>query len=1246
MALLSVYEHYIDLLGREPMAPAEVRRLLSPVTFADPDAARRCLQHVADDARVLPPLAAMLPHLLVTLSDAAEPDRVLVNLERLAQGADDRPALIRYLAAHPRAVEILITLFAGSQFLTEILLRHPEYLPRLVERRRLAQRKSVGQLGAEIRAAIDQGDRAGQEPLDVLRRFQHGELLRIGACDLLGLLDLAAVTRQLANLADSLVRACLAVAAAQTGIAPGGFVVMAMGKLGGQELNYSSDIDLLFLAASNASAYRRLGERLIEALTRVTTEGFLYRVDMRLRPWGQVGALVTSLDGYVAYLERHARQWEKQALLKARAIAGDESVGEEFLRRATPYVFACAAERVRADVYAMKRRTEAHLRQNGREWGEVKLGEGSIRDVEFVVQYLQLTHGAQHPEIRSRSTLEALERLLAAGLLTAEEQRVLGDGYVFLRTVEHHLQMMHYRQTHTLPDEPRALAQLARRLGFGGQGASRSFLTRYQQHRAAIRAVYLRHLGSDEMDARVPTPPPEPAPEIDRHVARMDPAYTDVFGEEEIRLHAALAEQLDRDHLVEVHAVPLDEDLWRVTVVGYDYAGELSLIAGLLFVYGMSICDGDVFTYEPLDDAPAADPGHPIRSSRTRRMPRRRIGAQQSRELKIVDVFTVQSERGEVGDDTWMRYARDLSMLLRMVQDGQQREARGELAKRVAAAVHESASPPTTLYPVEIEIDNDLSARYTVLRIDALDTIGFLYELTNALAMRHVYIARVRADSVGSRVQDVLYVTDAQGSKIVDPDRQHELRVATVLIKHFTHLLPFSPNPESALLHFRQFIGQLFQRADWPDELASLERPQVLHALARLLGVSDFLWDDFLRMQHGNLFPVVRDVDALESRKSRRQLQAELEETLRPVHDGPQAPSEDAPWRAALNAFKDREMFRIDMRHILGHTEEFWDFSRELTDLAEVVVNSAYHLCHEDLRVLHGTPYLEDGTIAEMAVCALGKCGGRELGFASDVELMFVYSGNGRTAGPHSITTAEFYERVVEAFISAIQAKREGIFEIDLRLRPYGRAGSMAVSLESFRRYFAPDGPAWAYERQALVKLRPIAGNPELGQQVAALRDAFVYTGEPFDVTAMHAMRERQIRHLVQGGTFNAKYSPGGLVDVEYLVQGLQITHGGSRPALRQTNIRRAMAALAEAGILSADDYAALRKAHTLLRWLIDALRMVRGNARDLTVPPAESEGFAFLARRLRYGGDTARLRDELAQHTSSVMELSARLLG
>jgi glutamate-ammonia-ligase adenylyltransferase len=621
----------------------------------------------------------------------------------------------------------------------------------------------------------------------------------------------------------------------------------------------------------------------------------------------------------------------------------------------------------------------------------------------------------------------------------------------------------------------------------------------------------------------------------------------------------------------------------------------------------------------------------------------------------------------------WAQYARDLEELLQMMRVGQRREARGLLAKRVGAMLFEAQElrserdsggedftpnvqpdSANVLFPIGIEIDNDSSDRYTVLHIDTPDTVGFLYEFTVALAINRIYIAQVLVNSAGNRVHDTLFVTDENGQKITHPDRQRELRAATVLIKHFTHLLPNSPNPESALLHFPEFIAQLFKHPNWPDELGSLERPEVLQAMARLLGVSDFLWDDFLRMQYANLYPVVTDMDALETAKSRSQLQSELEAILAEVHAGPQPPSEDAPWQEALNAFKDREMFRIDMRHILGHTREFWDFAAELSDLAEVVVNAAYHLCHEDLRVVYGTPNLDVGdgfpgdqrVVSEMSVCALGKFGGRELGFASDIELMFIYSGNGSTTGPQVISSTEFYEKLVQNFVRAIRARREGIFEIDLQLRPYGKAGSLSVSLDSFRRYFAPEGPAWAYERQALVKLRPVAGNPGLGRKITELRDAFVYTGEPFNITSMRAMRERQVRHLVTGGMFNAKYSPGGLVDVEYLVQGLQISYGNKIEALRKTNTREAMAALAAAKILSPEDYTRLRKAHTFLRWFIDSLRVVRGNARDITVPPEGSEEFAFLARRMRYGSDMPRLRDELIRYTADVQEINRRLLN
>ena len=154
-------------------------------------------------------------------------------------------------------------------------------------------------------------------------------------------------------------------------------------------------------------------------------------------------------------------------------------------------------------------------------------------------------------------------------------------------------------------------------------------------------------------------------------------------------------------------------------------------------------------------------------------------------------------------------------------------------------------------------------------------------------------------------------------------------------------------------------------------------------------------------------------------------------------------------------------MLRVDMRHILGHQESFAGFAHELTDIAEVTVEAARRVCETELQQQYGKPTLPDGQPCRMTICALGKCAGRELGFASDIELMFLFDETGHTSGPQRISNEEFYDRLVDLFVKSIQSRRKGIFEIDLRLRPHGKAGSRAVSIETFRRYFGAAGPAW-----------------------------------------------------------------------------------------------------------------------------------------------------------------------------------------
>ena len=205
----------------------------------------------------------------------------------------------------------------------------------------------------------------------------------------------------------------------------------------------------------------------------------------------------------------------------------------------------------------------------------------------------------------------------------------------------------------------------------------------------------------------------------------------------------------------------------------------------------------------------------------------------------------------------------------------------------------------------------------------------------------------------------------------------------------------------------------------------------------------------------------------------------------------------------------------------------------------------------------------------------------------------------------------------------------------------FGLSVVQLIFEEGVENYFARTGAAYPYERQALVKLRAIAGDAALGQRVIELRDRFVYSGQPFDVSAMRAMREKQLRKIDQPGTFNAKLSSGGLVDCEYLVQGLQISFGHEHPSLRTTNTAEAIDALLAASFLSSTEHEQLQCAYGFLRRVIDALRMVRGDARDLTVPTATSDEFASLAHRLGYDRNLSSFKQEIDQTAGRVLSLS-----
>jgi glutamate-ammonia-ligase adenylyltransferase len=490
----------------------ELVRALARAGFADPAAAAANVEALTPTPRDAELLVPAFPRLLAELSAAPDPDMALNNLERYAATVD-RAVLFRTLDEHPGAAALLARIGGASQFLADVLRRRPSTLAWLLEPRTM--RPWLAEELAEDAAQSLRPFTTREARMNALRRFKYRQLLRVGARDLLGDADMAGTTEELSRLADACLAQALADAEADARArfgapldaegAPTGLAVVGMGKLGGEELNYSSDIDLVFVYGAegetaggaegrldNGAYFARVCRDVVAMIEEVTEEGYAFRVDLRLRPEGRMGPVAMSLDAYRAYHRERAELWERQALLKARVSAGDPGVAARFADWARETVYRPGLdERVLPAIRGMKRQIDRALRGRGAEGSarNVKLGRGGIREIEFLVQALQLLYGGDDPWLRERNSLKALFRLTERGYLAPDLGRRLSHALVHLRTVEHRLQILHEFQTHTLPDDPLELGRLARRVGIAAPppAAARRFTA---VHRAVTRDVH------------------------------------------------------------------------------------------------------------------------------------------------------------------------------------------------------------------------------------------------------------------------------------------------------------------------------------------------------------------------------------------------------------------------------------------------------------------------------------------------------------------------------------------------------------------------------------------------------------------------------------------------------------------------------------------------------------------------------------------------------------------------------------
>ncbi|MFI5127240.1 MAG: hypothetical protein ACHQJX_10480, partial [Candidatus Acidiferrales bacterium] len=505
------------------------------IPFNEPGAAAANLAIL--EARLSPKLWVALPTFLAQLPS---PDDALNFLERYLREA---PAGVTpHLEAHPAALHYLLSLFSYSRFLSESLVQQPElilWLDRRNPTEGLERRKSRDDLLEDCyRLSTMAYD---LPPALFLARFKRREYLRITLRDVLNLATLADTVLELSDLADVLIERALRLCAQRlenayglpqwsdaTGhLQPARLTVVSLGKLGGQELNYSSDIDLIFLydhdgetaggaagTISNLEYFVRLTQAILKLLTDATPEGALFRIDLRLRPEGKQGDIATNVNAALDYYRKRAREWELQMLIKARVSAGEAATGEKFLREVHSLIYRpefrfAAVEAVvnaREEISRSLRRGNSPTEDYAAEWN-VKLSPGGIRDIEFLTQCLQRIHGGRDPWLtgrRSGSTLVALQHLHDKGYLTQRDFFRLSSAYQFLRKVEHRLQLRDGLQEHTLPRKPGQLDRIARRCGIdatANKTAGEELLRQTGAHFEEVRTIYERVLPSDKSDA-------------------------------------------------------------------------------------------------------------------------------------------------------------------------------------------------------------------------------------------------------------------------------------------------------------------------------------------------------------------------------------------------------------------------------------------------------------------------------------------------------------------------------------------------------------------------------------------------------------------------------------------------------------------------------------------------------------------------------------------------------------------------
>ncbi|HEV2342450.1 MAG TPA: bifunctional [glutamine synthetase] adenylyltransferase/[glutamine synthetase]-adenylyl-L-tyrosine phosphorylase [Actinocrinis sp.] len=1099
------------------------------------------------------------PLVLDAISRSADPDLALATVGRLLEASPDPWTLRATLAASKPLRDRLFGVLAVSGTLGDFVVRHPESWHVLEEfepedlapdpdRFRALMFDAVGVAPAGA-AGPPVAAVTGLAAQDALRVAYRRALLAITARDVAASADLSVVTADLADLAGATLSAALAVAAAEdpASAALCRLAVIGMGKCGARELNYVSDVDVVFVAepvrsegggaaVDDAEALRaasRLASRMMRLCSDSTAEGSIWQVDAGLRPEGKSGPLVRTLASHAAYYQRWAKTWEFQALLKARPVAGDEELGAAYIAMTSPLVWSAAShEHFVDDVQAMRRRVVDHATDSLRRAPgsiavdrELKLGPGGLRDVEFAVQLLQLVHGRRDETLRVSATLDALEALADGGYVGREDGAHLADAYRFLRTLEHRIQLFRLERTHTMPDDPVALRRIGRSMGWMMDPAG-ELGKAWRGHAREVRRLHEKLFYRPLLAA----------------VARLDDT-------------SAAAVPSGSGPALRLSG---NEARARLSALGYaDPAGALANIEAL--ATGVSRRAAIQRTLLPVmlgwfADAPDPDAG----------------------------LLAFRRVSDALGSTPWY---------LRSLRD------EGEAAWRLARVLSCGGYVPDLLLrdPGAVALLGDTNA---------------LVPRDRAAIEAEMMAVVLRATSSEQAVTAVRAIRRRELFRIVSADLLGLLGTAGRENGHGRgHSLPGvqSAGARGADNQGSGIQGPGIEGSDIRS--AGVEGSTVGSRVASGVGggIRDGQAGGAGNDPLDELGRALTDVTAAT-------IEAALAAVIvfrtsgRPADIASRVSEQrvDAEAGASASADPDAE--------VGARTSA--DVEVEASASAGVSVDVS-----ADVSVTGGRPLP-----TRLAVIAMGRFGGGELGYGSDADVIFVHE---------PVDGADEHEATALAFELANELRRllqapgtDPPLLIDADLRPEGRQGPLVRSLAAYAEYYKRWSRLW--ESQALLRATPIAGDAGVGARFTELIDPIRYPEK--GLSEADALEIRRIKARVEAErlprgadrALHTKLGPGGLSDVEWVAQLLQLRHAAQVPALRVTGTRAALGAAVDAGLMVEGDRSLLDDAWCQTTRMRNGITLARGRPADQI--PTGARDLAVIARYLEgwdHAGET-----------------------